>query len=283
MSEPSPRRHVLKPFLARVEKQTPVEGGVAMKVLPYHGYLNLRGDPNDSGFLEAVREALGQPLPVAPNTFTQGACRVFWLGPDEWLVMTKPGVEEPSAGEREGAPLASKEPSAGEREGAPLASKEPSAGEREGAPLASKEPSAGEREGARPPWKEPLAPRLADALLGRACALTDLTGGQICIRLSGGKARDVLAKGCALDFHPRVFRPGQCAQTVLGKASMLICLSRHGPDPDSSGDAMAEDDSSRACHGEFFDIVVRRTFAEYAAEWLYRSAEEYGVRVDCDG
>ncbi len=223
MSEPLPRRHVLKPFLARVEKQTPVEGGVAMKVLPYHGYLNLRGDPNDSGFLEAVREALGQPLPVAPNTFTQGACRVFWLGPDEWLVMTKPGVVEA------------------------------------------------------------LATRLADALLGRACALTDLTGGQICIRLSGGKARDVLAKGCALDFHPRVFRPGQCAQTVLGKASMLICLSRHGPDPDSSGDAMAEDDSSRACHGEFFDIVVRRTFAEYAAEWLYRSAEEYGVRVDCDG
>ena len=238
MSEPSQRRHVLKPFLARVEKQTPVEGGVAMKVLPYHGYLNLRGDPNDSSFLEAVREALGQPLPVAPNTFTQGVCRVFWLGPDEWLVMTKPGVEEPSAGEREGV---------------------------------------------RPPRKEPLAPRLADALLGRACALTDLTGGQICIRLSGGNARDALAKGCTLDFHPRVFRPGQCAQTVLGKASMLICLSRHGPDPDSSGDAMAEDDSSRACHGEFFDIVVRRTFAEYAAEWLYRSAEEYGVSVDCDG
>ncbi len=48
------------------------------------------------------------------------------------------GEEEPSAGEREGAPLARKEPSAGEREGAPLARKEPSAGEREGAPLAGK-------------------------------------------------------------------------------------------------------------------------------------------------
>ena len=47
---------------------------------------------------------------------------------------------EPSAGEREGAPLARKEPSAGEREGAPLARKEPSAGEREGTRLARKDP-----------------------------------------------------------------------------------------------------------------------------------------------
>ena len=46
--------------------------------------------------------------------------------------------EEPSAGEREGAPLAREEPSAGEREGAPLAREEPSAGEREGEPLARK-------------------------------------------------------------------------------------------------------------------------------------------------
>ena len=43
---------------------------------------------------------------------------------------------EPSAGEREGAPLAGKD-SAGEREGTPLAGKD-SAGEREGAPLAGK-------------------------------------------------------------------------------------------------------------------------------------------------
>ena len=37
-------------------------------------------------------------------------------------------AEEPSAGEREGAPLASREPSAGEREGAPLASKDAAVG-----------------------------------------------------------------------------------------------------------------------------------------------------------
>ena len=46
------------------------------------------------------------------------------------------------------------EPSAGEREGAPLARREPSAGEREGAPLARREPSAGEPEGLAPRNKE---------------------------------------------------------------------------------------------------------------------------------
>ena len=54
-----------------------------------------------------------------------------------------PGQEpsaEPSAGEREGAPLANKKPSAGEREGAPLARRQ----QREGALLARKQ----QREGA---------------------------------------------------------------------------------------------------------------------------------------
>ena len=102
---------------------------------------------------------------------------------------------------------------------------------------------------------------MADEPAGRPYALTDLTSGQICIRLSGEGARDVLAKGSTLDFHPRVFRVGQCAQTVLGKASMLI--ARLGA---STG---------------IFDIVVRRSYAEYAAQWLYRAAEEYGVRVVC--
>ena len=47
-----------------------------------------------------------------------------------------PAAGEPSAGEREGCPLAREEPSAGEREGIPLARREPSAREREGASLA---------------------------------------------------------------------------------------------------------------------------------------------------
>ena len=190
-----------------------------MDVLPYRGYLNLRGDPNETGFADAARAVLGQPLPVAANTFTEGACRVFWLGPDEWLVMTDPGMENE------------------------------------------------------------LSRRLDEALAGQASALTDLTGGEVCIRLAGRNVRDVLAKGCTLDFHPAVFRPGWCAQTVLGKASMLIALSSSLADRAVSGDAKAGDEDGSADVAEAFDIVVRRTFAEYAAEWLYRGAQEYGVRA----
>ena len=227
---PLQRHHVLEPFLARVAGRRPAEYGVAMQVLPYLGYLNMRGDPNDSGFVAAVGNTLGQPLPIAANTFTRGEtitggeCRVFWLRPDEWLVMTEPGLEKT------------------------------------------------------------LARRLEKAVAGRAFALTDLTGGQIRIRLGGRNARDVLAKGCTLDFHPRVFLPGRCAQTVLGKASMLIALSRGGVEGAPSrnahpGESQAGDDARLAGGAGVFDIVVRRTHAEYAAEWLYRSAEEYGARV----
>ncbi|MCY4565240.1 MAG: sarcosine oxidase subunit gamma [Gammaproteobacteria bacterium] len=219
MSEAVQRHHVLEPFLARVERRTQADYGVVMEVLPSRGYLNLRGDPNGSGFLEAVLEVLGQPLPIAANTFTAGESRVFWLGPDEWLVMTEPGVEKA------------------------------------------------------------LAARLEAALAGWPCALTDLTGGQICIRLGGRNARDVLAKGSTLDFHPRVFLPGQCAQTVLGKASVLIALSRAGADSAVSDDTRAGDEAVLADESGVFDIVVRRTFADYAAEWLYRSALEYGATV----
>ena len=62
--------------------------------------------------------------------------------PDHGILGEERGRREPSAGEREGAPLAREEPSAGEREGAPLAREEPSAGEREGAPLGKEDPGA---------------------------------------------------------------------------------------------------------------------------------------------
>ena len=69
--------------------------------------------------------------------------------------------KEPSAGVREGKPLAGKEPSAGVREGKPLAGKEPSAGVREGKPLAGKEPSAGVR-GGKPLASEGQPPHLGE-------------------------------------------------------------------------------------------------------------------------
>ena len=89
-------------------------------------------------------------------------------------------------------------------------------------------------------------------------SVTDVTGGQTVITLRGPSARDVLAKGCPLDLHPLVFQPGDCAQTLLGKANVIIrCV----------------DDSPS------YELIVRRSFADYAALWLHDAALEYGCAV----
>jgi sarcosine oxidase subunit gamma len=98
---------------------------------------------------------------------------------------------------------------------------------------------------------------LREALAGSHAALTDLTDGRVTLSLSGPSARAVLAKGCPLDLHPRSFKPGQCAQSLLAKASILLHLR--------------ED--------EIFDLYVARSFAHYLWAWLEDAGREYGVQV----
>ena len=83
------------------------------------------------------------------------------------------------------------------------------------------------------------------------------------IRLNGLNARDTLAKGCSLDLHPRAFKPGQCAQTILGRSDITI-------------HQVAHQDKTYAAK---YDIIVLRSFAEYVWTWLEDAAREYGVRV----
>ena len=104
-----------------------------------------------------------------------------------------------------------------------------------------------------------LIDSLEASLEGVHASVTDLSGGYTTIALSGPRARDVLAKGCPLDLHPAVFGPGDCAQTLVAKAGALIrCV-----------------DSSPS-----FELVIRRSFAEYAALWLGDAALEYGGAAD---
>ena len=103
-----------------------------------------------------------------------------------------------------------------------------------------------------------LADSLETALDGMHASVTDVTGGQTVITLRGPSARDVLAKGCPLDLHPLVFQPGDCAQTLLGKANVTLrCV----------------DDTPS------YELIVRRSFADYAALWLQDAALQYGVVV----
>ena len=52
-------------------------------------HLNLRGDSSNPGFSEAVTAVTGIALPEHPNTCVSSErCRVAWLGPDEWLLIS---------------------------------------------------------------------------------------------------------------------------------------------------------------------------------------------------
>ena len=78
-------------------------GVVATERAPL-GHLNLRGNPSEARFASSVAEVLGAGLPIAPNTFTEGPRgRAYWLGPDEWLLVTAAAEEAALASALRGA------------------------------------------------------------------------------------------------------------------------------------------------------------------------------------
>ncbi len=102
------------------------------------------------------------------------------------------------------------------------------------------------------------AEALRDALQGELAAVTEVGSGQTVVGVSGARARDVVAKGCPLDLHPRVFGPGRCAQSYLARAGMTILQITAAP---------------------AFELIVRRSFADYVWRWLTDAAAEYGCAV----
>ncbi|MFC0448509.1 sarcosine oxidase subunit gamma [Rhodococcus jostii] len=104
---------------------------------------------------------------------------------------------------------------------------------------------------------EELEDALRTAVTPHGGAAIDVSAQRTAIRLTGVHARDVLAKGCSIDLHPRVFGPGSAVQTMLGLAGVVL---------------IALDDT-----GTDYRILVRASFARYLAEWLIDAAEEFGV------
>jgi sarcosine oxidase subunit gamma len=191
------RRHGLEAFMASLPQESGESAGVTVQILQGFASINLRGKVENAEFVASVTSALGQQLPVIANTMTIGNHRVFWLGPDEWLIMAS----------------------------------------------ANDTPE--------------LLLQLRESLSTQHASVTDTSGGQVSLQLAGPAARDILAKGCTLDFHPDKFGVGSCAQSGLAKASVLIGLIDETPS---------------------FQIVVRRSFAEYLVLWLHAASREYGVQ-----
>ena len=97
----------------------------------------------------------------------------------------------------------------------------------------------------------PMEARLREAVKGLYAAAVDIGSGYTVLEISGTRTREVLVRGCPLDLHPTLFGEGQCAQTHYFKASMTLLPT--GADS--------------------FDIVVRRSFADYFVKIMLDAAE----------
>jgi sarcosine oxidase subunit gamma len=63
--------------------------GVTLRELPFLGMVNVRVDPS-SAAAGRIETALGAPLPRrCGDTTASGPRTVVWLGPDEWLVLSR--------------------------------------------------------------------------------------------------------------------------------------------------------------------------------------------------
>ena len=102
-----------------------------------------------------------------------------------------------------------------------------------------------------------LVSRLASACGARA-SIVDQSCGYATLRLSGAAARDVLAKGCRIDLHPRAFGPGRAAATLIAHVHGIVWQLDEVPT---------------------FEVIVPSTLAEHVFEWLCLSAAEFGYEV----
>jgi sarcosine oxidase subunit gamma len=100
---------------------------------------------------------------------------------------------------------------------------------------------------------EVLEAELRDQLRPAGGTAVDVSAQRIGLRISGARARQVLAKGCSIDLHPRAFPAGRSAQTTLGQAGVVLL---------SLGD-------------DEFAVLVRSSFAGYLATWLLDASLEY--------
>jgi sarcosine oxidase subunit gamma len=63
---------------------------------------------------------------------------------------------------------------------------------------------------------------LDSALAGLPHSLVEVTHRQVAVRLSGARARELLASGCPLDLAPESYPVGMCTRTLFAKAEVVL-------------------------------------------------------------
>ena len=107
-----------------------------------------------------------------------------------------------------------------------------------------------------PRAEDALADELRAALGDRHHAVVVVSDRMTGIGVRGARAVDVLATGCPLDLHPKVFRPGAVTRTLLGKAAVVL----------------SHPDEAAA-----YELWVNGSFAPYLWLFLRNAALEFGV------
>ena len=170
-----------------------VPKAVELREAPALGFLDIRGNPEDSAFQSATTSILNVTLPTSPRQCARAETTVaYWLGPTEWLLAVAKGTEQECEAQ--------------------------------------------------------LRQSLAHGF-----AITDVSSGHAQFELIGKKAEEVLRKSTPYDFHPTVFPPNSCVQTIFAKTNALIA---HHPD-------------------NSWELIVRPSYADYVKRWVTAATAEY--------
>ena len=102
-----------------------------------------------------------------------------------------------------------------------------------------------------------VANTLGEATSDTGGAVTDISAGRTVFRLAGPDAHEILAKGCPLDLHPSLVKPGYVAGSVLAKITVLIHLRE----------------------ADVVDIHLGRSLADYLWAWLEEAGMECGLSI----
>jgi heterotetrameric sarcosine oxidase gamma subunit len=100
-----------------------------------------------------------------------------------------------------------------------------------------------------------LERELKSKLAGIA-SVVDQSDGRVVVRISGPRAREVLAKGVPIDLHPRVFKPGSVAITHASHIGVILWQTDDAPT---------------------YEAALFRSYADSFAHWLFESAAEFAV------
>ncbi len=109
-----------------------------------------------------------------------------------------------------------------------------------------------------PPGEEfEVENRLRAALGDAHVAIVNVSGGQTLLELEGEHVRDLLQKSVIYDVHPQNFPAGKGVMTCFAKASVIL----------------------RRPDAQRWQLVIRRSFADYSYRWLLDAGAEYGIDV----